>query len=101
MNDDDQGRRDLDAAAEILSATRAVDDAIADLAARPLDEAAADRMRMVLADADLVQARAALRRLTAVARPRRQPRRLTVVSPPAEPDAEESDRAVGLVGGVA
>lgn len=99
MHDDDQGRRELDAAAEVFAATRAIDDAIADLAARPLDEAAADRMRAVLGGSGLIQARAALHRLAGQPRGRRH--RLAVVPAPGDPDAEESDRAVAAVGGAA
>lgn len=100
MNDDDQGRRELDAAAEVFAATRAIDDAIADLAARPLDEAAADRMRAVLSGSGLVHARAALRRLAGQPRGRRH--RLAVVPPAGEPDPEDSDRAAAAaVGGAA
>lgn len=99
MNDDDQGRRELDAAAEVFAATREIDDAIADLAARPLDEAAADRMRSVLAGAGLAQARAAMHRLAGVPRSERR-NRLSVV--PGEPDDAESERAAtGAVGGAA
>lgn len=100
MHDDDQGRRELDAAAEVYAATRAIDDAIADLAARPLDEAAADRMRAVLGANGLIQARAALRRLAGQPRSRRP--RLSVVQAPGDPDPEESDRAAAAaMGGAA
>lgn len=100
MHDDDQGRRELDAAAEVFAATRAIDDAIADLAARPLDEAAADRMRTVLGDNGLIQARAALRRLASQPRGRRNG--LSVVPAPGDSDPEESDRApAAAVGGAA
>lgn len=98
MHDDDQGRQDLDAAAEVFAATRAIDDAIADLAARPLDEAAADRMRAVLGGSGLVQARAALRRLAGQPHGRRA--RLTAVPAPGDSELEESDRAAA-VGGAA
>jgi hypothetical protein len=101
VNDDVEARRDLEAAARVHAARRAIDDAIAELAARPLDERAADRMRAVLAAPGLRQARSALRRLAAAATataasPRRA--RLSVVAPdrgeePAE--AEEPDRVMG------
>lgn len=61
-------------AARVHAAKRRVDAAIADLAASPLDEKAADQMSEILASPELVKARRALARLTEV-----EPNRLRVV----------------------
>jgi hypothetical protein len=64
MDDDEQEvARDVAAAAAVHAAKREVDGAIAELAASPLDEAAADRMREVLASSKLRKARRVLSRL--------------------------------------
>lgn len=107
MNDDEQDTaRDLAAAAEVHAARRKIDGAIADLAASPLDEAAANRMREVLGSAGLRKARTAFLRLAHPA-PASRPR-LSVVTDdsrrPEDPDdAEERVTGLGaeLAGGVA
>ena len=63
MNGDQIGR-DLEAAAAVHGARRRVDNAIADLAARPLDEAVAEQMRQILDSPQLKRARRELRRLS-------------------------------------
>jgi hypothetical protein len=97
--------RDVAAAAAVHAARREVDGAIAALAASPLDEAAADRMREVLGSSRLRKARRALTRI--------QPRRphLSVVTEVsradrADTDPEDEDREPGepvgvLAGGAA
>lgn len=124
MGSNIEGREDLDATAELHAACREIDGAIADLAARPLDERVADRMRAVLDGPQLQSARQTLARLLkpgmtarealagapAIANSSTPARRLTVVSqvaadprPPAaveEPpgdDAEEPDRDTSCV----
>lgn len=56
----DTGRAQFAAAADVFAARKEIDAAIADLAASPLDEAAADQMRKVLAGPRLRRARKAL-----------------------------------------
>jgi len=70
MDEDDlvSGRRELQDAAAVRSSRRKIDEAIRALAARPLDEAAAEQMRQTLADFQQ-SGRAALRRLTPVGQP--------------------------------
>lgn len=119
MGSNTEGRNDLNAAAELHAACREVDGAIADLAARPLDERVAARMRAVLDGPQLQSARQTLAQMVTPGMTARQaltgpavpvsPRRLTVVSqarpqnggasaaveaPPGD-DAEEPDRARG------
>ena len=67
MDEDDlvSERRELQDAAAVRSSRRQIDEAIRALAARPLDEAAAEQMRQTLAVAQPA-GRAALRRLTPV-----------------------------------
>ncbi|MGL5823586.1 MAG: hypothetical protein ACRCYU_01810 [Nocardioides sp.] len=60
---------DIAAAATVRAAKREVDGAIADLAASPLDEAAAGRMREVLASSKLRRARRVLARIQVPRRP--------------------------------
>ncbi|WP_203338617.1 hypothetical protein [Nocardioides limicola] len=92
MDDNEQATaRDLAAAAEVHAAKRQIDGAIADLASSPLDEAAADRMREVLASSKLRSARRALIRLQ---KPRRT--HLSVVS---ELDADEPEEPVRVLAG--
>ena len=119
MGTNTEGRDDLNDAAELHAACREIDGAIADLAARPLDERMAARMRAVLDGPQLQLARQTLARMVTPGMSARQalagptvpvsPRRLTVVSqappqnadapaaveePPGD-DAEEPDRAAG------
>lgn len=66
---DQETAADFAAAAEIHLAKRRVDDAIAALAARPLEEDTADQMREVLDSAQMRRARRALVRLQQPRRP--------------------------------
>jgi hypothetical protein len=77
---------DVAAAAAVHAARREVDGAIAALAASPLDEAAADRVREVLASSKLRRAR---RALTRIQRPRRS--HLSVVTGGARADRADTD----------
>lgn len=70
---------ELSAAVEVYRARCRIDDAVADLAASPLDEPAAARMRAALADPTLATAREALLRLS--------PRRPTLQLLPGEGSA--------------
>lgn len=63
MSEPDEASTQLDDAIEVMRAKRQIDDAVAELASRPLNERAASRMREALADPSLTAARAALRRL--------------------------------------
>lgn len=96
MNDDVKGRRILEDAALVRSARRQIDAAIADLAVRPLDEAAATKMRQALAG-DHVSARRALHRLGLPDDPRAdspQPAvTFAVNEPPAQAHEDPTDQA--------
>ena len=71
MDQDEQAAaRDVAAAATVHAALREIDNAIADLAASPLSEDAADRMRAVLASPRLRQARRTVLRMTSAQRGR-------------------------------
>lgn len=71
MDQDEQvAARDVAAAATVHAALREIDNAIADLAASPLSEDAADRMRAVLASPRLREARRTVLRMTSAHRGR-------------------------------
>ncbi len=71
MDQDEQAAaREVAAAATVHAALREIDNAIADLAASPLSEDAADRMRAVLASPRLRQARRTVLRMTSAQRSR-------------------------------
>lgn len=103
MNDDvTQTGRDLEAAAAVFGARRRIDSAIAELAASPLDVAAGDRMRKILASPDLRRARRALRGLVLQQRELGKRPHLTVVTEQTEdPDDLEEPVRAAVVGGVA
>jgi hypothetical protein len=106
---DDQDQTLLSDAVTVRSAQRAISAAIADLAARPLDVAAAEQMRRALHAPNLVTARRALDRLGAPGRTR-SVAHLSVVtdrrpdghcSPAAPPDPAAAGVEGRTVGGVA
>ena len=63
MSEPDEASSELGDAIEVIRAKRQIDDAVAELASRPLSESAAARMREALADPSLSRARDSLRRL--------------------------------------
>jgi hypothetical protein len=63
VSESDEASSELVDAIEVMRAKRQIDDAVADLASRPLSESAAAQMKVALADPSLAAARAALRRL--------------------------------------
>jgi len=90
---------DLEAVAEVRRARREIDIAIGELAARPLDEKAADRMREILTSPRMSNARQVMIRLA-----RRQSigrRRLSVVRDLEECEAQDGDEPALIVGGAA
>lgn len=101
MTDDDL-LADLNAAAAVHTQRRLIGDAIADLAASPLDEAAADRMRAVLASPELRRARRVLHRLARSQQQVARRPRLHLVDVGAELDeGDVQDSSPALAGGAA
>lgn len=73
MNTAARDARELADAATVHAAREGVVHALAPLAASPLDEQAADQMRLALAKATSPKVREALRRLVATPRPTQRP----------------------------